>query len=278
MSKSAITTVVLTRNEAANLERCLESLRWCAEVIVLDSGSTDGTTARARELGARVCEHVPPPPFKIDEQRNWALDHAAITTPWVLFLDADETVPRELAGELERVCSGEAVTFDAFELTPRYLFWGRWLKRTQGFPNWHPRVVRAGRARFAGGVWEHFAAGARVGRIATPYDHFANSKGLSDWLARHDRYSTWDAGKIVAFLASGQDDAFGSTRKLGLRRWAARFWPVRPWVRFFQMYFLRLGFLEGRPAFVFCLLYFFYEWMTVVKIVELRRQRKGLPL
>jgi hypothetical protein len=63
-----------------------------------------------------------------------------------------------------------------------------------------------------------------------------------------------------------------------LRRWAARFWPLRPWARFCQMYFLRLGFLEGRAALAFCLLYFFYEWMTVVKIVELRRRRRNLPL
>lgn len=278
MSNSAFTAVVLTKNEAPNLVRCLATLRWCAEIVVLDSGSTDGTAVQARALGARVCEHVPPPPFKIDEQRNWALDHGEITTPWVVFLDADETIPAELARELEAVGGAADGPFDAYELTPRYLIWGRWLKRTQGFPNWHPRVVRLGHARFAGGVWEHFAAGSRVGRIAVPYDHFANSKGLSDWLARHDRYSTWDAGKIVAFLDSGEDGAFGSTRKLGLRRWAARFWPVRPWARFFQMYFLRLGFLEGRAAFAFCLLYFFYEWMTVVKIVELRRQRKGLPL
>ncbi len=275
---SQFTAVILTKNEAPNLDRCLGSLRWCAEIIVLDSGSTDGTPVKAQELGARVLEHGQPPPFKIDEQRNWALDHAAITTPWVLFLDADETVSPELADELQRVGRDAGCPYDAIELTPRYLFWGTWLKRTQGYPNWHPRIVRLGHTRFTGGVWEHFADGARVGRIATPYDHYANSKGLSDWLARHDRYSTWDAERIADFLESGDAGRLGTARKLGLRRWAARFWPVRPWVRFGQMYFLRLGFLEGGPAFVFCLLYFFYEWMTVVKIVELRRRRKGLPL
>jgi hypothetical protein len=97
-------------------------------------------------------------------------------------------------------------------------------------------------------------------------------------LARHDRYSSWDAGQIVDYLETGDRDRLGTTRKLGLRRWAARCWPLRPWARFSQMYVLRGGFLEGRPAFVFCLLYFFYEWMTVVKIVELRRCRRHLPL
>jgi hypothetical protein len=59
---------------------------------------------------------------------------------------------------------------------------------------------------------------------------------------------------------------------------AARMWVVRPWVRFVHMYFIRLGFLEGRAALAFSLLYSMYEWMTVIKIVEIRRRRRGLPL
>ena len=277
-SNSPFTAVVLTKNEVANLSRCFASLRWCAEIIVIDSGSTDGTQAVAERLGAKVLVNVQPPPFKISEQRNWALKEGKITTPWVVFLDADETIPTSLAEELNRTATDPENQYDAYELTPRYLFWGTWLKRTQGYPNWHPRALRVGRAHFEGGVWEHFAENVKVGRIQTPYDHFANSKGLSDWLARHDRYSSWDADKIVAYLASGDDAAFGTARKVGLRRWAARCWPLRPWARFAQTYIFRLGFLEGRAAFAFCLLYFFYEWMTVVKIVELRRTKKGLPL
>ncbi len=271
--KNAFTAVVLTKNEVANLSRCFASLRWCAEIVVIDSGSTDGTREEAERLGARVLVHVQPPPFKIAEQRNWALREAGILTPWVVFLDADETIPSGLADALEGGAAKNDV--DAYELTPRYIFWGTWLKRTQGYPNWHPRVVRVGHAWFEGGVWEHFASGTRTGRIDTPYDHFANSKGLSDWLARHDRYSSWDADKIVAFLESKDAASLATTRKLGLRKMAARLWPLRPWVRFLQMYVLRLGFLEGRAAFAFCLLYFFYEWMTVVKIVEKRRLFRG---
>jgi glycosyltransferase involved in cell wall biosynthesis len=275
---SPFTAVILTLNERENLAGCIESLRWCPEIIVVDSGSTDGTQERARELGCRVLSNIQEPPFRIDVQRNWALDHAAVSTPWVLFLDADEAVPEELANALQAACSDPACRFDAFEITPRYLFWGTWLKRTQGYPNWHPRVVRAGKARFAGGVWEHFSAGTMIGRIAEPYDHYANSKGVSDWLKRHDRYSSWDAARIAEFLDTGDVAALGTTRKPRLRKLAARWWPFRPWARFVQMYFLRLGFLEGRAAFAFCMLYFFYEWMTVVKIVEIRRRRLTQPL
>ena len=157
--RSTLTAVILTKNEAPHLERCLASLRWAAEIIVLDSGSTDGTQARARELGARVVEHAQEGPFRIDEQRNWALNEAGISTAWVIFIDADESVPASLAAELERVCADPACPFDGLELTPRYLFWGKWLKRTQGYPNWHQRAVRLGRARFTGGVWEHLRRG-----------------------------------------------------------------------------------------------------------------------
>lgn len=272
------TAIVLTKNEINNIERCLQSLSWCREIIVLDSGSTDQTQFTARALGARVFENIQTGSFQIAEQRNWALRNCGVMSEWVLFLDADETVSPELSAMILDAISNTSSRFDAYELSPRYLFWGRWLKRTQGYPNWHPRLLRLGRVSFSGGVWEHFAAGAIVGRIPIPYDHHANSKGFSDWLERHDRYSSWDAQRIVDYLASGSDRSFATERKLRLRKIAAHLWPLRPIARFFQMYILRLGFTEGMPALVFSLLYAFYESMTVIKIIELRRKRQGLPL
>lgn len=270
--------IILTKNEEINLQRCIASLQWCLEVIIVDSGSADKTTQVAQSLRARVFTHIQPPPFKISEQRNWALDHCNLQGDWVLFIDADETIPPDLAAAIQSICSQSEPAYDAYELTARYLFWGKWLKRTQGYPNWHPRLVRKGYARFEGGVWEHFAPGVKIGRLPQPYDHYANSKGFSDWLDRHDRYSSWDAEKIVRFLQSGNARDLATTRKLALRLWAAKLWPLRPVARFLQMYILRLGFLEGWEALVFCLLYAMYELMTVVKVIELKRQQSELPL
>lgn len=270
--------VILTKNEAMNLQRCIASLQWCQEIIILDSGSTDGTCKVAQELGAKVFTHIQPPPFKISEQRNWALDNCNLKGDWVLFVDADETISLNLADEIQTVCSQAELDYNAYELTARYLFWGRWLKRTQGYPNWHPRLIRKGFSRFEGGVWEHFVPGTKVGRLQKPYDHYANSKGFTDWLERHDRYSSWDAEKILEFLESGNAKDLGTTRKLTLRLWAAKLWPLRPLVRFIQMYIFRLGFLEGWKALIFCLLYAIYEFMTVIKIIESKRKRAGLPL
>ncbi len=279
MKTNSIAAAVLTLNEEANMQRCLASLQWCDHVVVLDSGSEDNTKSEALRLGAEFFLHKQMPPFKIDKQRNWALDNCGIDHEWVLFLDADETVSDALRDEILRCCNPEHGTdYNAYELTPRYLFWGTWLKRTQGYPNWHPRLLKRKEVRFTGGVWEHFDENAIIGKIEASYDHYANSKGFSDWLDRHDRYSSWDAEKIVNFLESKSSDSLNTTRKLKLRLLAARLWPLRPFVRFIYMYFGRLGFLEGRASFVFCLLYAYYEFMTVVKIIELKRTREGLPL
>ena len=80
-------------------------------------------------------------PFNIAEQRNWAIASCSIESEWILFLDADEELTARTVDAIEKACA-RADDYDAFELTPKYLFWGRWLKRTQGYPNWHARLVK----------------------------------------------------------------------------------------------------------------------------------------
>jgi glycosyltransferase involved in cell wall biosynthesis len=277
--------VVLCLNEAPNLPRCLQSLAWCDEALVVDSGSDDGSQEVARRHGFQVLEHRQPGRFLITEQRNWALSQAGLLSDWVLFLDADEAVGPACAlairQALRKAAAAEATdqpSPDGFELTPRYWFLGRWLRRTQGYPNWHPRLVRRGRMGFEGGVWESFPAGHRVGRIAEPYEHYAFSKGVDDWLERHRRYADWEAERILAYLDGAGDGALGTRRWLRLRRLAARLWPLRPLLRFSQKYLLQGGFLEGWQGLLFSLLMAGYDLITVVKVIERKRLARGLPL
>lgn len=269
--------VVLCLNEEENLPRCLASLAWCDEQLVLDSGSSDGSRKRALELGARVLEHRQGGRFLITEQRNWALRHGGLQSEWVLFLDADEEVGPACRRAIDQAIRATN-TPNGFELTPRYWFLGRWLKRTQGYPNWHPRLLRRGQLHFEGGVWESFPAGQRIGRIQEPYEHYAFSKGIDDWLERHRRYADWEAERIKAYLDGGGSDALGTRRWLGLRRVSARLWPLRPPLRFVQKYLLQGGFLEGWQGLLFALLMAGYELITVVKVIERRRRERGLPL
>ena len=269
-----IAGVVLTLNEEKDLPRALQSLSWCDELVVVDSGSTDRTQEVAEKCGAHFVQHIQTPPFLITEQRNWALEHSGIQSEWVLFLDADEMVGEVLAEHVLHLIYSSS-DLDAYELTPRYWFLGKWLKRTQGFPNWHPRLVRRGRAFFDGGVWESFSAGAKIGRIHEPYEHYAFSKGLDDWILRHLRYASWEAKKILIHKQTRQLDSFGTGRSLFLRRLAADFLPIRPLMRFAQKYIFQAGFSEGWQSLLYCLMISFYDLMIIIKIIEGRRQSRG---
>lgn len=271
---TSIAGVVLTLNEELNLPRALRSLKWCDELLVLDSGSTDSTEMIARNHGAKFFVHKQGSPFRITEQRNFALDRCGLNSKWVLFIDADEEVSPVLADEIHRLISRSSKT-NAFELTPRYWFLGKWLRRTQGFPNWHPRLLQRNSVRFQGGVWESFSESAIISRIHEPYEHYAFSKGLDDWLERHQRYSSWDAAEIDQYLTNRQ---LSTSRKRQLRILTSYFWPIRPLLRFIQKYLLQLGFLEGWQGLAYCLLITFYDLMTVIKIIQLRRTRHSLPL
>ena len=274
---SKIAGVVLTLNEEQDLARALESLTWCDELLVLDSGSTDSTQQVAERYQARFIQHHQDPPFLITDQRNWALDHCGLSSDWVLFLDADEEVGSKLVQAIKSsIHSGSKL--DAYELTPRYWFLGRWLKHTQGYPNWHPRLIRRGATCFEGGVWESFAPDSRVGRISVPYEHYAFSKGFDDWLERHRRYSTWDAEQIVAFLTTRKSTTLTTRRWRWMRLFLSQFWWLRPSLRFLQKYVLHAGFLEGWQGLLFALMMAGYDMMTVIKVIELLRRQKNLPL
>lgn len=275
--RQTIAGVVLTLNEDKDLARALKSLDWCDELIVIDSGSTDRTHEVAYRCGARFIQHIQSPPFLITEQRNWALDKAGLNSDWVLFLDADEEVPPALSLLITSSINSPSSP-DAYELTPRYWFLGQWLRRTQGYPNWHPRLVRRGLAHFHGGVWESFSQGTSIGRLFHPYEHYAFSKGFDDWLERHIRYASWDAQQTFEYLTSRSTTSLSTQRWRHLRLLMSRLWFLRPPLRFFQKYFLQFGILEGWQALLFVLMMSFYDLMVVIKVIELIRRSRHLPL
>lgn len=278
-----LTVIILTFNEELNLPTALESVcGWADQVLVVDSLSTDGTRDIAAQYGVPVVDYTITP-FYISEKRSWALENSGVETEWVLFLDADEVATPEFKKRIAETLQNVPEEITAFQLTPRFMFMGRWLRHCLGYPNWHDRLVRRGRVRFAGGMWEHFVTDGRVSRIHEPYLHFGLNKGFADWIAKHNWYSDFDAQDILATL-DGDDGApqgthFGRTRrKRRLRDLAARFWPLRPVARFVYMYFLKLGFLDGIPGLLYCLMMAFYEYMVVLKVIELKRRRAGLPM
>lgn len=273
----SLCAVVLSLNEERDLSRCLKSLSWCDELYVIDSGSSDRTQSIALEYGATFLTHIQEVPFLISEQRNWALDHAGITSDWVLFLDADEELGDNIKQHITHLLSIND-QFDSFELCPRYWFLGKWLKYTQGFPNWHPRLVRRGRTHFVGGVWEKFAPYSNTGKIYIPYEHYAFSKGLDDWLIKHLRYADWDAHLVHKLLTCANTNQVELGSKPRLRLLSLLFWQLKPFSRFIYKYLICRGFMDGWQGLLYSLLMATYDIIVVIKVIELSRRSRGLTL
>ena len=277
----SLTAIVLTYNEENNIVDCLKSLGFCSRLIVVDSGSSDFTVHFAKKCGADIYIHESDAPFLITNQRNWALLNCEITTPWVLFLDADERVTPLLEKQITKythISASYNSTICAFYLAPKYLFLNKWLRFSQHYPNWHPRLLRSTGIQFSGGVWESFCddfqqplASSQTAVLSEPYEHIAFSKGINDWLIKHLRYADWDARSILSFISNDSSFARLSLRRKPLLRVVSfYFWPFRPFMRFTHKYVLSLGFLDGWQGFIYCLLMFFYEIIVVIKVLEVK--------
>jgi glycosyltransferase involved in cell wall biosynthesis len=255
-----LAVVILTKNEAENISACITSIKpHVSEIHVVDSGSTDDTRDLASKRGAKVTLHEMHP-FLISDQRNWALDNLSIECPWVLFLDADERLTEAAACSIrDAIHTGG---HDAYFLAPRFQYQGTWLRHYMGFPNWHPRLVRPGRARFAGGVWETFATDVSAAYICEPYLHLVNSKGIDDWIERHLRYADWEAQSAV-------DDRY-SPRKAGARRLVFRTGPLRILAVLAYHLLWRRGFLDGPAAWAYARRTLIYQLLISEAIREKR--------
>lgn len=272
-----ISTVVMTLDEELHLPSCLASLGWCRDVVVLDSFSKDRTEAIARERGARFVQHR----FAgFGAQRNWVLDEVPDLREWVLFLDADERVPPELAAELARVTSAAPTDVAAFRMRRRFHLWGRWLPRSSLYPTWVVRLIRRGRVRY---VDRGHAETQLVNGAVRDLEHDLideNLRGMEAWFARQNRYSTREAEHEEAQAGGAELHALLAqllapdplVRRDALKRLARRI-PLRgPWY-FLYSYVLRGGCLEGRDGLTLCLMRAIYEQMVEIKRYDLRRTR-----
>jgi glycosyltransferase involved in cell wall biosynthesis len=237
---------------------------------VVDDESSDRTAEVARAGGARVLQR------KFDSfagQRNWALDSAPWRNEWILHLDADEVVTPELVAEVADAVPGSR--FDAYRIPSRLIFMGRALTHAATYPTYQVRLGRNPGLRFkqvGHGQREDMDA-ARIGTLREPYLHYSFSKGLEEWLEKHNRYSTEEAREEVHSTERVRPSALFSNdpveRRRALKR-AARHMPLRPTLRFLWLYAWKRGFLDGRAGFEYCRLMACYEAMIRSKAAHLR--------
>lgn len=264
--------LILTYNEDENIHACLESVSWADDVVVLDSHSADRTCEIAESMGARVFRR------KFDDfgsQRNFALDSIEFKHDWVFHLDADERFNKELLEECERVIALDKKS--AYFVPNRIIFLGKWIPRCTQYPFPQVRLIKRGEVRFAkaGHGQKEDAAQRGVGHIDVAYDHYNFSKGIEDWIAKHNRYSTEEAMLAAEIEKRPILECFSSDsmlRKRALKSWFVQL-PCRPWIKFFYLYVLKLGFLDGVPGLVYCRLQMMYESMISIKRAELKRMK-----
>lgn len=263
-----ISVIILTRNEEHDLPRCLDSLRWCDDVHVIDSGSSDETINIARKFGAHVREN---PFISFGTQRNWSLDHCDTKHPWILFLDADEIANKEFVNAMVKAVRSAPDSTAGFYCCWKLIYDDRWLKRCDLFPKWQFRLMRKGRARFTdfGHGQKEAEIKGSIEYLPVPYDHHGLSKGIGHWLDRHNRYATLEAAVRLSTPINWRNvfSAHGSKRNQALKPIVSRV-PGWPMIRFFITYVLRLGFLEGRPGFVYCANLAYFEFLIRLKMRE----------
>lgn len=275
-----VSILILTLNEEKNIARCLESVSWSDDIVVLDSFSTDKTVEIAKRYGARVFQR------KFDNwsaHQNWANDNIPFKHRWVYYSDADEVVSPELAAELQQIAADPATPHVAYRVRYKNFFLGKWIKYAGGYPIWVLRFFQPDKVR-----WERLVNPAPVvdgssGFLRNHFLHYSFNKGFDAWFDKHNKYSM---GEALETIRSLEEDRFrlasllapdAPSRRRALKELSFRL-PMRPIARFLYLYLLKLGFIDGKAGFHYCVLVSIYEYMVVLKVQEQRRRALQLPL
>ena len=272
--KTPVSVLICTRNEERNLGACLKSVSWADDCVVLDSCSDDHTVNIALAGGARVVSRE----FdNFSAHKNWALDHLDFKHDWILIVDADERVTPDLAREIAALVSGSP-QHHGYYLARQNWFAGVWIRHGGWYPDWNLRLLRRGRGRYeARMVHEHILLTGPPGYLQNPLIHY-DYKGIERYFDRHNVYSSLEAVEAHRTLTAPDQPrglpaallARGPARRRFLKNLAYRYLPARALIKFFWMYVLKLGFLDGRMGFRYCLLHTFYDYQISLKLEELR--------
>jgi len=243
--RAKVTAFVITLNEEANIRPCLESLSWADEILVVDSLSTDRTCDIAREMGAKVVQRAW---TGINEQRQAGL--ASCTHDWVFCLDADERVSPELRDEILRVLAAPAS--DGYEIPRHTRYLGRWINHCGWFPDRKMRLFRKSRGAFKGtDPHDHFALDGKPGALRGEIHHFTY-RDFAHQIRTINSFSETASAELAA--AGKRFSMFGLL-----------FRP--PW-KFFEVYVLKAGFLDGLAGFVIATASAFNIFARQVKLWE----------
>ncbi|MBU0498987.1 MAG: glycosyltransferase family 2 protein [Gammaproteobacteria bacterium] len=227
MNRQPLSAVIITLNEARRLSGCLDSLDFVDEILVVDSGSTDGTQALAESRGCRVIHQ---PWLGYGPQKNFAVTQAA--NDWVLCIDADEWVSEPLRQSILHTLADPR--FQIYQMPRCNKFMGRWLRHGEGYPDWSPRLFNRNHAQWSlDPVHEKVETSRQGGELTGDLMH-ESEETLEQYLDKQNRYTSLQARAL-----------FEKGKRAGLDKLL-----LSPLLRFLKMYLLRMGFRDGVPGLV----------------------------
>jgi len=282
-SKLPVSVLIPAKNEQANLPACLESVARADEVFVVDSQSSDRSIEISESYGANVVQ------FHFNgrwpKKKNWALDNLPFRNDWVLIVDCDERITPELWEEIATAIQNPE--YEGYYLNRKVFFLGKWIQHGGRYPDWNLRLFKHKNGRYENlgteeirntgdnEVHEHVVLPGSVGYLKNDMLHI-DFRDVFHWLERHNRYSNWEA-RVYLNILTGKDESgtiganlFGDAvqRKRFLKKVWVRL-PFKPFIRFILIYLIQLGFLDGKPGYIYARLMSQYEYQIGIKLYEL---------
>jgi len=243
-----ISAVVLTKNEEENIEKCLRTLRFCNEIVVIDDNSNDHTRDIAKKLGAEIYKRDMDMDYAA--QSNYGMEKAK--NKWVLFVDADERISNELADEITEAVGYEGVS--GFLLRRIDYMWGKWLTHGEVGSNRFMRLVRKRSGKWVRRVHPRFEIRGKTLNLKNPILHYPHPS-VKEFIAKVDKWSTWHA------LANSEEGKKATISKVVLM-------PIGHFIRNF---ILNLGFLDGIRGLIFAFVMSFHSYLAWSKLLLLQR-------
>ncbi|MCS7191820.1 MAG: glycosyltransferase family 2 protein [Armatimonadetes bacterium] len=247
-----ISVIVLTRNEAKNIERCLKSVSWADEIVVIDAESEDETREIAEGMGARVIVHS-----WEGAGAQYAFGIAQAKGKWVLIVDADEEVTTELAKAIWQVINAPETPYAGYKVKRVNYALGQWL-RYGGWQEWVLRLFLRDKVTSPPSLHPKFQVDGRVGKLSYPLRHYM-ATDLLEWWQRSFRLAQTEA-----------EEEFLQGKRFSSLSLAFAFW------KFLRRFVFKGGFLDGWAGFYACLQRFLYIAVKQAHLLELERRLKKI--
>ncbi|MCL6582323.1 MAG: glycosyltransferase family 2 protein [bacterium] len=249
-NRPKISATIICLNEERNIRRCLESLDFVDEIVVVDSGSTDRTVEICRQFTDRVLYH---PWTGHVQQKNYALEQAS--HEWILSLDADEVVTPKLKSSILHALQNDQGKYDGYRLNRHVFYLGRWIDHCW-YPEYKIRLFKKSKGRWTGKNPHDTVSleGGRYRDLDGDLEHYTY-QNISDHLRTIDSFST-----------IGAQEKFKEGKPPSLYALA-----LNPLVRFLKLYVVKRGFLDGVPGLIIAALGSYYCFLKYAKLWEMHR-------